>query len=247
MRELSPEDRIGLAPLFAGHRRLRAVVDAVLEGRLGRAYLSDGTHGAARLSIGCYEIFGGAPDADAARELAISIAASRELVFGNDPAWRSVLQALFGERLVDRPMKGYVASARADGAGDPPAGFELVRMDARLAAELDSELAPHAMQVFESARDFERNGAGFAVVSGGRVASAATTYAIASSSLEVAIATRPAFRGRGLAFAAARALLSHAAERNLAAHWNASNPISQRLAARLGMREEGVCEVLLLP
>jgi hypothetical protein len=42
--------------LFAPHRTLPAIVEAVLEGRLG-SIARDGE--AARLSLGCYEIFGG--------------------------------------------------------------------------------------------------------------------------------------------------------------------------------------------
>jgi predicted GNAT family acetyltransferase len=60
----------------------------------------------------------------------------------------------------------------------------------------------------------------------------------------VAIATRPAFRGRGLAAATAARLLRECLERGLTPRWSASNPVSQRLAVRLGYRPAGVCEVL---
>jgi RimJ/RimL family protein N-acetyltransferase len=248
MRELPPDGRRELLPLFARHETLRAVVDSVLEGRLGRAWMSSARPDAARLSLGCYDIFGGAPDPVAARELSHAIEPPRELVFGNDPSWRERLVERLGSRVTDRPMRSFslppAGPAAIRPAPPPPDGLELVRMDARLAARLDRDLAPHAMQVFESPRDFEERGAGFAVVCGDEIASAATTYAVSERSVEVAISTRPAYRGRGFASLAARALLRHAASRKLTARWNASNPVSQRLALRLGFVPDGVCEVL---
>ena len=44
--------------LFNDHTELRAVIDAALEGRLGRVAPSPDAR-AARLDIGCYAIFGG--------------------------------------------------------------------------------------------------------------------------------------------------------------------------------------------
>ena len=131
-------------------------------------------------------------------------------------------------------------------AGALPAGALLRMLDARAAAELDGELSPNALQVYPSAADFERDAFGFGVFAGGRLACAATSYAVGGGAVEVAIATRPAFRGRGFAAAASARLLLEASARGLAPHWNASNPVSQRLAARLGLRPAGTCEVLYL-
>jgi predicted GNAT family acetyltransferase len=69
---------------------------------------------------------------------------------------------------------------------------------------------------------------------------------VGGGAVEVAIATRAAFRGRGFAAAASARLLLEAVARRLAPHWNASNPVSQRLAVRLGLRPAGTCEVLYL-
>ena len=62
----------------------------------------------------------------------------------------------------------------------------------------------------------------------------------------MAIATRPAFRGLGLAAATAARLLRECLDQGLTPRWSASNPVSQRLAVRLGYRPAGVCEVLYL-
>ena len=125
-------------------------------------------------------------------------------------------------------------------------GLELRPMDAALASKLDRNLRPHALQVFDSAEDFAARGVGFAAIDAGRPVCSATSYAFCSKSIELAIATHPDFRGRGLAGAVAARLMVHCLERGVTPHWNAANPVSQRLAGRLGYRPDGICEVLYL-
>jgi len=83
------------------------------------------------------------------------------------------------------------------------------------------------------------------VTADGVLACQATSYTLSSRYLEVAIATRPAFRGRGLAMTVAARLLHESLRRQLVPCWSASNPVSKRLAVRLGYRPAAECEVLL--
>jgi GNAT superfamily N-acetyltransferase len=237
-----------LGRLFEHVRELRAVVEAAVEGRLGQARHE---RDAARLSIGCYEIFGGDPRSRAARALVEEAARPRELVYGNDQGWRRLILDVHGDAVVDRPMREYDPSgldpaslSRLEDA--LPGGFTLHALDSSLAAQLGDDLVPHALQVYESVPDFLAHGLGYGVVCGDRLASAATSYTRSSGSVEVAIATRPEFRGRGLAAAAAARLLRECMTVGLVPRWSASNPVSQRLALRLGYRPAGVCEVLYL-
>ena len=128
-----------------------------------------------------------------------------------------------------------------------PKGFVLRPIELALTEQLDGELEPHGLQVFPTAHDLVTHGLGIgAVTTDGVLACAATSYSLSSRYLEVAIATRPAFRGRGLALATAAALIREALARNLIPCWSASNPVSKRLAERLGYRPAGECEVLLV-
>ena len=235
-----------MRPLFSGQVELGAVIDAVLEGRQGRAIVAGG---AARLSVGCYEIFGGDATGPEARALVAGAAHPRELVYGNDAAWRRLILDVHGDQVFDRPMLDY-DPAGIDGASlveleaGLPAGFALRALDEPLSRQLGAELEPHALQAFPSAEDFLEHGVGFAAVQDGRLCCAATSYTRSSRAVEVAIATRPGFRGRGLAAATAARLLRECLERGLTPRWSASNPVSQRLAVRLGYRPAGVCEVL---
>jgi len=237
-----------LERLFAGHRELRAVVEAVLEGRQGSAVAYGD---AARLSIGCYEVFGGDAASPGAQRLVATAAPPRELVYGNDPAWRRLILDVHGERVTDRSMRDFdpsgldsAALARFEAA--LPAGFALRRLDAALAEQLDTELEPHGLQVFPDPAGLAEHGLGFGAVADGVLACAATPYTVSSRFVEVAIATRPAFRGRGLAAAVSAALMRRCLAAGLVPRWSASNPISQRLAVRLGYTPAGVCEVLYL-
>jgi GNAT superfamily N-acetyltransferase len=248
---VAPGDRRRVAPLFAGHAELRAVLDAALEGRVGSALAAGDPPRAARLSLGCYEFFGGDPAAPPARSLVEGARAERELVYGNDPAWRALLIAVHGARVFDRPMRSFDAAGLSAGHLRPiadglAAGFALRRFDARLARSLDAELVPHALQVYADAEDFAAHGIGFGALDGERLACAATSYTRSAGAVEVAIATRPAYRGRGLAAAVAARLMLECLELGLTPCWNASNPISQRLALRLGYGPGGTCEVLYL-
>ena len=235
-----------IAAWFTSHRTLPAIVEAGLEGRLG-SLARDGD--AARISFGCYEIFGGDPGSPGAARL-IASATREEMVYGNDLAWRAAILKERGGEWVDRPMTEFDASgldaatlARLERSSIP--GFTLRRIDAALAGQLDVELEPHGLRVFPGASAFVEHGLGYgAVTADGVLACAATSYAISSHYLEVAIATRPAYRGRSLAAVAGAALLREALARNLVPCWSASNPVSKRLAGRLGYRPAGECEVL---
>ena len=237
-----------LASFFATHTTLPAIVEAGLEGRLGS---TTRVGDAARLSLGCYEVFGGDARSPGARRL-IAGATRRELVYGNDPAWRTVILEVRGDEVVDRPMTEFDASgldpaALARVASSVFPGLTVRRLDLALAGQLDGELEPHGLQVFPTARELVERGLGFgAVTEDGVLACAATSYTLSSRYLEVAIATRPAFRGRGLAMVVGAALMREALARNLVPCWSASNPVSKRLAERLGYRPAGECEVLLL-
>jgi hypothetical protein len=236
------------ASFFATHTTLPAIIEAGLEGRLGSIARAGA---AARLTLGCYEVFGGDAGSQGARRL-IAAASRRELVYGNDPAWRTAILDERGDGLIERSMTEFDASgldpvALGHVATAVAPGFAVRRLDIVLADQLDGELEPHALQVFPTARDLVENGLGFGAITADSVlACAATSYTVSSRYLEVAIATRTTFRGRGLAMVVGAALIVEALARNLIPCWSASNPVSKRLAQRLGYRPARECEVLLL-
>jgi GNAT superfamily N-acetyltransferase len=235
---------------FAAHPELRAVIDAVLEGRAGRIHtVGEGPPRAARLSLGCYEVRGGDPATDEARRLILGSPQPCELVYGNDPVWRRRILEVLGDAVQDRPTRSFDPSGlcpeplHAVVRGLAP-GLVLRPIDHGLARQLDRELEPHALQVFATVGAFLKDGFGCGVVKDGVLACAATSYALCTGQVELAIGTRPGYRGWGLAAVASAGIILQAMDRGLVPHWNASNPVSQRLATRLGYGPGGACEVL---
>jgi hypothetical protein len=238
--------------LFDDHPRLRAVIDAVLEGRLGRLVRPDtGTGDAALLGLGCYAIPGGDPTSAAARSLIEQLQGPLEIVVPDDDRWRALLAEVFGDRVADRSMRAFVGDTLdGDGLASQaralPEGYRLVLVGTAEAVALGPGLSPHGVDVFGGPEAFVRHGFGIAALEGEQVAAVSTTYARCSDKVEVAIATHPDHRERGLATAVGAAMLLECRKRSVAPHWNAFNPVSQRLALRLGLREDGVCEILML-
>ena len=250
--ELPPERRAAAEPLFDRFADLPAILGAVFDGGLGTVAVDDPVEPrVARLLIGCYAAFAGDAALGLATDLVRSVPPPRELVYGGDPAWRRLCRAVHGDALKDHPNATFDASTldaaalRAASQRLPPE-YAMVQLDARLAEQLDGSLEPHALQVFPSAAAFAKVGFGFGAQRDGRLACVATSYAIGRGSAEVAIATRQADRGRGLAYAVAARFLLHSLEAGLVPEWNASNPVSQRLALRLGYRRRGSLEDMLL-
>src|SRR5262249_14841969 len=152
-----------------------------------------------------------------------------------------VILEVHGDAVFDRPMRDFDPSGLDPAALDRfeaalPEDFELRAFDPDLAGQLDADLAPHALQVFASAADLLERALGVGAVREGQLACGATSYTRSSHSVEVAIATRAAFRGRGLAAVTAARLLRESLRLGLVPRWSASNPVSQRLAVRLGYR-----------
>jgi GNAT superfamily N-acetyltransferase len=230
-----------LAPLFAAHRRLRVVIDSVLQGVAGRAWVEPEGR-VARLDLGVYRVLGGEADAPGAAGLLAGLPLPGELVVDGSPAWdvrlgeelpgclrRRAMRAFAGDGLEPDALRSLIEAS--------PLG--IVALDAGLAASLDAELPPNATGSFGGPAAFAARGLGFAALDAGRPVSAASSYALSRAGCEIAIGTHPRWRRRGLARAVAARLLLECRERGLEPHWNAANPTSSGLATALGLRSLG--------
>ncbi|MCG8456401.1 MAG: GNAT family N-acetyltransferase [Holophagales bacterium] len=245
-------DLESISPLFAASPHLVAIRRAALESRLGQVWV-DALEAptVARIELGCYAIFGGDAHAAEARELIRGVRAPIELVYP-DSRWRRAILAVHGKGLQDRPMEGFsgdsLEPAELGRMGEGlPEGYVLRRLDTGSAEQLDGELEPHGLQTYGSPEHLVSEGLAWGAFLDGperRLVSVASSYARSSRLVEVAISTRPEHRGRGLAAATAARFCLGALDLGLEPRWNAANPISRRLAHRLGFRSLGWCEVL---
>jgi len=247
-----PEGLASLSALYSPETRLRAIIDSVLGGHLGSARADDLYRpGVARLCLGCYAIFAGDPALPLAEELIRDLRAPVELIVPRDGDWDSLARSVHADRIVERPMQAFSAAnlrlpRLREIAASIPTGFEIQHLDASLADQLGDDLSPHGMQVMNDTRDFSERSGGVGALSKGRLVGAATNYAFSAKSIEVAISTHPDHRGQGIASCLAATWIVHCLEQTIVPHWNASNPVSKRLARRLGYIPAETVNVLLV-
>jgi GNAT superfamily N-acetyltransferase len=246
--------RSHLGPLFEGHRHLAAIREAVLEDRLGRVWGNRSEEPeAARIDLGCYAIFGGDPRAPGVDELLQRVEVPMEFVYPDD-AWRRRILEVHGDLVRDRPMDSF-SGARLDAAHlrgmveALPREYTVEWLDVDTAGQIDKGLLPHGLQTYPSPEVLVQEGMAWGALTrdpSPRLACVASSYALSSRSVEVAISTREDHRGRGLAGAVAARFCIAALERGIEPCWNASNPVSKRLAVRLGFVPAGECAILFL-
>jgi RimJ/RimL family protein N-acetyltransferase len=78
---------------------------------------------------------------------------------------------------------------------------------------------------------------GFGIEHEGRFVAGCSSFAISPHSLEFEIQTHPDYRQRGLATAAASAMIEYCLDHGLEPCWDAHNEISAALARKLGFVE----------
>jgi GNAT superfamily N-acetyltransferase len=120
----------------------------------------------------------------------------------------------------------------------PPEGFAIAPIDARLFARVSGTVAPKIF--WESADRFRERGFGFCLVApDGGIASASFSAYIDGEEVDVGIGTDPAYRGRGFAYLICRTMIADCLGRGLRPVWGCrkDNTGSLRLAGKLGFSE----------
>jgi GNAT superfamily N-acetyltransferase len=237
LTNVPPAAREALRPLFAGFPGLHGCVDAVLEGTAGEAFADNLARPAVALLQLDFEMLGGDPGLPAAEQAVRAIAPPASVVVASD-SWEPLLRRVWGDLLSPHTRVAFQPGdwdhERLAGLVDAlPQGFSLRRIDAASAGRFE-ELADSLVYNFASLDDFVDRGAGFGIEHKGRFVSGCSSFTISSSSLEFEIQTHPDFRRRGLAAAAASAMIQHCAAAGLEPCWDAHNPISAALATKLG-------------
>ena len=159
-------------------------------------------------------------------------------VAASSDAWETLLRRVWGDALVTRQRVEFRAGpwdlARLRSFIDAlPEGHVLHRIT-RDDATRFRQLAASLVYNFSSLDHFIDCGAGFGVEHEGRFVSGCSSFAISSRRLEFEIQTHPDVRQRGLATAAASAMIEYCIGQGLDPCWDAHNPVSAALATKLG-------------
>ena len=125
-----------------------------------------------------------------------------------------------------------------------PEGFEIKPIGRRLFEELEGRVEPKLF--WSDAGEFERNGKGFCVMNGSEPAAWAFFASTDGKEADIGVEAAEKYRGRGLASAAASAVIFAAVKEGLKPVWacDSGNKASQGLARKLGFECCGECLVI---
>lgn len=250
MQEIVAEQFQCVLPLLAQAAWQPVVPRAVCEGfNPGRVFV-DRTHAptAALIWLPCgYFYLCGQPPALADQTLADRMrddfvpawraAGERGLVLAAlSPGWQDVLEGFMaGKRHARIYRRAFTLDVPRFEPSPPPQGFRLRRVDAALAARLGG------MPSWRSPEAFLAHGVGYCLLQEEEIVAHCTSVFVTRSQVEIDVQTGEAFRRRGLAHAAASALiaacLKGGREPNWECFWN--NESSNALAASLGFVKSG--------
>jgi hypothetical protein len=251
--DMQSSSRAELASLFAHHRHLRVVMDAILQGYCGTALASIGSKPrVAQLTVGVFTFFGGDPTHPIARTLIERLSGQRIIVFAEE-GWRDTILRAHGERIgTEQRLSFSSANLNLDHLrvlmSDVPDRFHIERINVDLAQRICDEVSPDLLlpEVFASPVDFFERGIGFCALTGGQLVCGATSAFICDEAIEIQINTNKAYRRMGLATAVGATLLVHCLEHGIDPHWDAGAPASERVAEKLGYVPDSAYEWLLL-
>jgi len=184
LKEIAVDRRGKLAGLFAHHKRMRIMIEAVLEGQFGTALAdAEDEPRLAQLSIkGIFHMFGGDPQHPLAHEMLRNLPLSFVLL--DSDAWRKLLFQIYGER-VQKQARTALSSAELDSdrlhsfVQRVSADFQVQRINVDIARRIASDLETKVvLHLFRSEEDLVERGVGFAALSGQRVVCVATSAVI---------------------------------------------------------------------
>ncbi|MBR6102785.1 MAG: GNAT family N-acetyltransferase [Ruminococcus sp.] len=119
--------------------------------------------------------------------------------------------------------------------------YSVREIDSELAEKIEGMVAPGFS--WDSRERFLANGKGFCVTDSDIPAAWAFSAAVSSDEIDIGVETRPAYRGQGLAYAAAEQMIRYCFDNDKRPVWacDSGNTASRRLAEKLGFVKTGEC------
>ncbi len=246
--ELPAGQRAALWPLYARHTLMPVMIEAVLDGSMGRAFAAQDLQApAAFLELGAFALFAGDPASPAVPAL-VRAAQGLQLVC-DTPAWFERVAVLLPPDYHPHTRQQFspapLSPSHLESLRQPQCKDVEIRFvdDALWSAYTASGLHGQFEENFGSAETFRAQGFVVAALLQGEVVGHAGTYSVSRTGMEVQIEVLAPYRGMGIATALAAELLLHSLQRGLEPHWDAENRISSRLALRLGYHLERTYDV----
>lgn len=235
--ELPVGGREALRPLYRDYPYLHGAVEAGISAAFGNAVAD-----AQRPSVACIHLdfwfLAGDPALPAAREMVERIVPRASVVAPGED-WERLLREVWGnrvephERVVYEVPPAWDRTRLKEQAASLSPGFQMVRIEASTVAAfraLDDALVYN----FPSNEVFLRDGVGFGVLHEGQFVAGCSSFTLGGGKLEFEIETHRDYRERDLATAVGARMVLYCLENDLQPCWDAHNPPSGGLAAKLG-------------
>lgn len=250
--ELPPGERSPLRPLYAAHTLMPVMIDAVIDGGMGRALIGPPSLApAALLELGAFALFAGDPQSPAVPAL---ILAAQDLQLVCDtPAWfdrvGTLLPPGYHPHTREQFSPEHLAVPRLEALRHPRCADVECHLvgDTHWDAYVASGLHAQFEENFGSLAAFQAQGFAIGAFLNGEIVGHAGTYSVSATGIEVQIEVFPPYRGMGIATALSAALLLHSLQLGLEPHWDAENTISARIAKHLGYTLDRMYEVYFPP
>lgn len=238
--EADMETRKKLFPMFKAMHD--TTILSCLQGHMGKAWVDSLEDPAsAQILVGDFMFLAGNPHTVEAEELLLNIP-KQVLVIVDSDDWKKKIETLYKGSFdkvqrysFNKNMEDLDREHIQSFLSLVPNGYELRRIDASIAYEPSlHELSEDFTGQFDSIEDFLARGVGFAITYKGQIACGASSYSIYNDGIEIEIVTHPDHRRKGLATAAAAALILDCLDKGLYPSWDAANLTSAKLAQKLG-------------
>lgn len=229
------EDTNTVRHLFAGWEE--TLIYSCLQGGMGSIYVTDpAVPVSAIASVGCFCFYAGVPD----RELMLNKPDGFVIMVPQNEAWAGLIEECFpGAKRVSRyatkkdtsfdreKLKHYL--------GLLPEGYELREIDAEIYDKCPGNpVAVDFVSVFAGKSQYLKMGRGVVIVKNGEIVAGASSYTRYLEGIEIEVDTAEPERKKHLATVACSALILKCLEEGLYPSWDAQNPVSVRLAEKLG-------------
>lgn len=214
-----------------------------LSGVMGAVYGDDPKAPAAALAVlGDFCFFAGEPGEEIVRFPRERLGPGRRILVPQNEDWAALIEACWGtaaereERYAIKKEPDVFDRAKLErGLASLPPGYRIRPMDRELFRRCrQSRWSEDFSAQYRDWEQFERYGLGMMVMEGDKLVSGASSYSGWPGGIEVEIDTHPDYRRRGLAYAAAAALILACLARGRYPSWDAQNAASAALAEKLG-------------
>ncbi|WP_294750761.1 GNAT family N-acetyltransferase [uncultured Ruminococcus sp.] len=191
-----------------------------------------------------FTFLSGTPDENELSEIHELILSENLKFICSDPSLSESISQLGAVELIPRDFYSYPAETAPE--LQIPDGFIIRSIDRELFDSITGRVPPSLY--WDSCEQFSKNGTGFCIMQGNEAASWAFTSAVSSEEADIGIETAEKYRHRGLALAAAAAVIREVLpDRRPTWTCQRSNRGSARIAEKLGFVRSSECVLIRKP